>query len=155
MHYVAGPEPMLSPTFRANALSERQKLADRYLDCRRIHDEHMALAGAAALEAERYLRTIRELGELLGVEDQLSIVELTPELRGERLRQVAADIVFRHFQPGEEFHYRQWFDVLVSEGHRVGGKNAAATFLTQIAQIDGVERVGRRTGIYRISRSAA
>src|SRR5262245_37862688 len=117
---------MLSPTFRADALAEREKLIERYLECRKAHDKHMELAGTAALSAERYLRTIRELGELLGVEDQLSIVELMPELRGQRLRDVAADIVFRHFRPGEEFHYRQWFDVLISEGHRIGGKNVAA-----------------------------
>jgi hypothetical protein len=115
------------------------------------HEHHLAEASEAALEAERYLKTIRELGELLGVEDQLSITELTDELRGERLREIAADIVFRHFKPGDPpFHYKQWLELVVAEGHRIGGKNTAATFLTQVARVDGVERVGRRTGFYRV-----
>jgi hypothetical protein len=144
------PTPTLSPDFRVSALTEREELVARYQECRERHEHHTAAANEAALEAERYLRTIRDIGELLGLEDQLSIVELTEELRGERLREVAADIVFRHFRPGEQFHYKQWFELVVSEGHRIGGKNAAATFLTQVARIKDVERVGRRTGLYRI-----
>jgi hypothetical protein len=148
-------EPILSAEFRASALAQREELAGRYQECRRRHAHHMAAANDAALEAERYLRTIRDLGELLGVEDQLSIVELTEELRGERLRAVAAEIVFRHFQPGETFHYKRWLDLVVEEGHRIGGKNPAATFLTQVARITDVERVGRRTGLYQIRPAAA
>lgn len=143
--------PSLSPAFRESALTERQKLLERYEQCRLRHEHHLAEASEAALEAERYLKTIRELGELLGVEDQLSITELTDELRGERLREIAADIVFRHFKPGDPpFHYKQWLELVVAEGHRIGGKNTAATFLTQVARVDGVERVGRRTGFYRV-----
>src|SRR4051794_26623562 len=122
----------LSNDFRAAALAERDALISRYQACVERHEDLKSQAEEAALEAEQYLRTIRELGELLGSEDQLSIVSLSEELRGERLRQVAADIVFRHFRPGESFHYKQWLDLVVSEGHRIGGKNSAATFLTQV-----------------------
>jgi hypothetical protein len=143
--------PQLSEEFRASALAERAKLIDRYEEARRRHEELLAQATEAALDAERHLKTIRELGELLGVEDQLSITQLTPELRGERLREVAADIVFRHFGPGDPpFHYKQWLELVVAEGHRVGGKNQSATFLTQVAHVDGVVRVGRRTGLYQV-----
>lgn len=148
------PLPPLSDTFKQSALAEREKLIARYEECRARHEEHLGQASHAALEAERYLKTIRELGELLGVEDQLSIVELTEDLRGERLREVAAEIVFRHFKPGDQFHYKHWLEIVVNEGHRIGGKNPAATFLTQVARIENVERVGRRTGIYRISPAA-
>jgi hypothetical protein len=143
--------PQLSEDFRRSAFSERAKLIDRYEDARSRHEELVAHATEAALEAERYLKTIRELGELLGVEDQLSITELTPELRGERLRVVAADIVFRHFKPGDPpFHYKQWLELVVAEGYRIGGKNPGATFLTQAAHVDGVVRIGRRTGLYQV-----
>lgn len=142
--------PGLSEPFRHSALQERQALVSRYEECRERHETLLEQAATVALEAERYLTTIRELGELLGVEDQLSIVTLTEELRGERLRQVAADIVFRHFRPGVSFHYKEWLELVVAEGHRVGGKNAAATFLTQVAKVEGVEKVGRRTGLYQI-----
>ena len=146
---VPTPAP-LSEAFRASALAEREQLIALYEECRRRHEAHLEEANEAALEGERYLRTIRELGELVGVEDQLSIVELTEELRGERLREAAAEIVFRHFKPGERFHYRQWLELVVREGHRIGGKNPAATFLTQVARVEGVDRVGRRTGLYTI-----
>jgi hypothetical protein len=147
---MVGPPPPLSEPFRLSALKERDALVRRYEECRDRHEALVEQASEAALEAERYLATIRELGELLGVEDQLSIVTLTEELRGERLRQVAADIVFKHFRPGEPFHYKQWLELVVAEGHRIGGKNASATFLTQVAQIEGVHKIGRRTGLYQI-----
>jgi hypothetical protein len=141
----------LSDSFRASASAEREQLIARYEECRERHEQRLAEAQEAALEGERFLKTIRELGELLGLEDQLSITGLTEELRGERLREVAADLVFRHFKQGESFHYKDWLALLVAEGHRVGGKNPAATFLTQVARVEGVERIGRRTGRYRIA----
>lgn len=147
------PSP-LSEAFKQSALAERAELLGRYEECRLRHERHLEQASEAAREAERYLKTIRELGEILGVEDQLSITELSEELRGARLREVAAEIVFRHFKAGEQFHYKQWFDLVVAEGHRVGGKNRAATFLTQVALVSGVERVGRRSGVYRVTAAA-
>jgi hypothetical protein len=147
---MAAPSPSLSEPFRQLALEEREALIARYERCRERHEVLLQEASDAAAEADRYLTTIRELGELLGVADQLSIVTLAEELRGERLRQVAADIVFKHFQPGEPFHYKQWLELVVADGHRIGGKNAPATFLTQVAKVERVERIGRRTGLYQI-----
>jgi hypothetical protein len=141
----------LSESFRTSALAERAKLIELYEEARRLHEDLAAQAEEAALGADRYLRTIRELGELLEIEDQLSIATLTEELRGERLREVATHIVFRHFRVDEPFHYKQWIEHVVAEGYRIGGKNPAATFLTQVAQVEGVVRVGRRTGLYRIA----
>lgn len=146
------PSP-LSDSFRATAMAERDELVELYQRARERHEAHAVQAEAAAFEADRYLTTARELGELLGVEDQLSISTLTAELRGERLREVAAQVVFRHFRPHEQFHYKQWLELVVAEGYRIGGKNPAATFLTQVAQVDGVVRVGRRTGIYQIEKA--
>jgi hypothetical protein len=145
--------PAVSPfsdAFRAAALAERQKLIEKYEACRERHGRLLEEAQQVALEAERYLRTARELGEVLEVEDQLSIASLTEELRGERLREVAADVLWRHFKPGETVHYKEWFRLVVEEGHRIGGKNAEATFLTQVARVENVQRVGRRTGLYRL-----
>src|SRR4029078_3888430 len=101
-----------------------------------------------------YARTIRELGGLLQIEDQPSIVDLSDELRGERLREVATEVLWRHYSVGDVVHYKQWFDSVVAEGHRIGGKNPAATFLTQVARVSTVERMGRRSGLYRLTKSA-
>lgn len=144
----------LSPEFRATATAERESLLARYEECRGRSEHHAELASDAAREAERYARTIRELGELLELEDQLSIVALSDELRGERLRGVAAEVLWRHFSAGDVVHYKQWFELVVADGHRIGGKNPAATFLTQVARVDSVERVGRRSGLYKLVAAA-
>lgn len=140
----------LSPDFKASAAAERVVLLERYEECRARSEEFTALADEAAREAERYAKTIRELGEILDLEDQLSIVALSHELRGERLRDIATDVIWRHFRAGEIVHYKQWFDLVVADGYRIGGKNPAATFLTQVARVESVERVGRRSGLYKL-----
>jgi hypothetical protein len=145
----------LSESFRATALAEREELVRLYQQARERHERLVGEAEQVALEADRYLRAARELGELLGIEDQLSIANLTEELRGERLRHVAAEIVFRTFKPHQQFHYKEWLEHVVAAGYRIGGKNPTATFLTQAAQVEGVVRVGRRTGIYRLEPIAA
>lgn len=149
MDAARSPAP-LSESFRAKAEEEREKLIERHQQARRLYEQLTSQAEAAAREADRYLKTVRELGELLGIEDQLSIATLSEELRGERLRDVAARVVFQHFRPDQKFHYKEWLELVVAEGYQIGGKNPAATFLTQVAQVDGVVRVGRRTGIYCI-----
>jgi hypothetical protein len=140
----------LSEAFRTSATAERVALLERFDESRARSEHHAALAKEAAREAERYAQTIRELGELLGVEDQLSIVDLSEEIRGERLRDIAAEVLWRHHSMGDVVHYKQWFDLVVAEGHRIGGKNPSATFLTQVARVESVERVGRRSGLYKL-----
>src|SRR5438552_2558208 len=95
----------LSPEFVASASAEQQALLACWEERRAEHERYQALADEAARQAEQYAQTIRELGEILGVENQLSIVSLSDELRGERLRQVAADVIWRHFRTGEVVHY--------------------------------------------------
>jgi hypothetical protein len=144
----------LSESFVASAAAERKALLERFETCRARSLHHAALADEAAREAERYARTIRELGEILGLEDQLSIVDLSEEIRGERLREIATDVLWRHHCVGDVVHYKQWFDLVIADGHRIGGKNPAATFLTQVARVESVERVGRRSGLYKLVAAA-
>lgn len=146
--------PALSDAFKSTAATERDRLLTRYEECVARRDDLLGLADEAAREAEGFARTIRELGELLGIEDQLSITELHDELRGERLREIATRVLWQHFREGDVVHYKQWFDLVVAEGHRIGGKNPAATFLTQVARVSTVERVGRRSGLYRLKPAA-
>jgi hypothetical protein len=148
------PPVPLSPDFKASAAAERGALLERYEQARVRAEHHAAKAAEAASEADSYARTIRELGELLEIEDQLSITTLSAALRGERLRTIAADVLWRHHTAGDTIHYREWFKLVVADGHSIGGKNPAATFLTQIARIDTVEPVGRRSGLYRLVTAA-
>jgi hypothetical protein len=140
----------LSDEFKTSAAMERATLLTRYEEARALSEHHAQLAEQAAREAGRYAKTIRELGELLEIEDQLSIVQLSDQLRGERLREIATDVLWRHHRAGDIVHYKQWFDLVVADGYRIGGKNPAATFLTQVARVQTVERVGRRSGLYRL-----
>lgn len=140
----------LSEGFREAAIAEREELRTRFERCVRRSQHHAEQAAEAAREAERYARTLRELGEILGVEDQLSLSSLNEDLRGERLRDIAAQVLWRHFHEGDVVHYKQWYKLVVDEGHRIGGKNPFATFLTQVARVATVERVGRRSGLYRL-----
>jgi hypothetical protein len=46
------------------------------------------------------------VGRPLGIEDQLSLNELSDDLRGERLRAVATDVLWRNFHAGDVLHYK-------------------------------------------------
>jgi hypothetical protein len=140
----------LSPEFKALATAERASLLERYEAWRARSEHHAELAAEASREAERYARTIRELGEILKVEDQLSLVEVSDNLRGQRLRDIAAEVIWRHHLAGDVVHYKEWFELVVADGYRIGGKDPAATFLTQVAHVASVERIGRRSGLYRL-----
>ncbi len=80
--------------------------------------------------------------------------ELDTELRGEKLREVAIAVLREATTDGEPIHYRAWFDALVRAGYRVAGKDPLATFLTQVSRIDGVQPVGRRSGLYHLRLAA-
>ncbi len=45
----------------------------------------------------------------------------------------------KHLHPGEEVHYRAWFELLRDEDVVVAGKDPLATFLAQISRSDAVE----------------
>jgi len=147
---VASPGITLSDEFKASAATERDALLARHEEAHARSEHYAQLAGDAAREAERYAKTIRELGELLEIEDQLSLVQLSDQLRGDRLREIAAEVLWRHRQAGDIVHYKQWFELVVADGYQIGGKNPAATFLTQVARVESVERVGRRSGLYKL-----
>jgi hypothetical protein len=147
---VAQSPVALSEEFKASAAAEREKLLERFEEARSRSEHHAQLADAAAREAERYAKTIRELGEILEIEDQLSIVDLSDQLRGGRLREIASEVLWRHHRAGDVVHYKQWFELVVADGYRIGGKNPAATFLTQVARVGSVERIGRRSGLYKL-----
>jgi hypothetical protein len=71
-------------------------------------------------------------------------------LRGQTLRDAAIDVLARRHGLGEPIHYRQWFELLVSEGHHVGGKDPVASFLTQVTRSPVVERAPGAPGVYKV-----
>jgi hypothetical protein len=75
-------------------------------------------------------------------------------LRGQRLQEIAVEILAGRVQPGQTVHYRQWFEWIENEGFRVGGKDPLATFLGQIARSPRIVSAGRRSGLYTLQCAA-
>jgi hypothetical protein len=105
------------------------------LDERLTHDEHL----------------LAELDGILGIAAQLRLESLDERLRGRRLEEVAITVLREERGPGCEVHYREWFELVRARGHRVAGKSPLGTFLAQINRSPDVQRVGRRTGRYRLA----
>ena len=96
-------------------------------------------------------RLLEDIDSALGHAPQLRIDEADIRLRGQRLEATAIEVLERRVGRESEIHYRQWYELLRDEGYLVAGKQPVNTFLSQINRSDEVEKVGRRTGLYRLS----
>jgi hypothetical protein len=141
----------ISEHLHAQVQREREAVAARVQELRAQSRRLHALTERIDRELAETGGLLRGMDELLGLAPQLSIDAFDGELRGRRLREIAVEIL-RHARPsGEPVHYRDWYDLVLAAGLRVAGKDPLATFLTQIAQADGVESVRPRSGLYRLA----
>jgi hypothetical protein len=140
----------LSDEFVTAARSEADRLKLEAERLRARVAEHMSAAEQIARQALELEQRVRELDELLGRSPQMRLDLPSEGLRGQPLRDAAIDVLARRHGLGEPIHYRQWFELLVSEGHRVGGKDPLASFLTQVTRSPVVERAHGGAGMYRI-----
>ena len=113
---------------------ERLRTLVERLEERLGHDEHL----------------LGELDGILGLAPQLRIESLHERLRGQRLEDVAIAVLEEERGLECIIHYREWFSLVRARGHHVAGKDPLGTFLAQINRSPAVERVGRRTGRYRL-----
>jgi hypothetical protein len=143
-----------SDSFVEAAKAERDLLASRLAEARERLDHFEALVADARKEVQALSDSVRSIEEVAGLAPQLAMYELSEELRGERLREVALDVLKRLAASGDPVHYRSWFEALLESGYRVLGRDPLAVFLTQITRIDKVESVGRRSGLYRLRLAA-
>ena len=130
--------------------SERRALMERIavLDRRVVAHRSVLQQLEAELASDQHL--LREIEELTERRPQLRIERLDRELRGQRLREVAVEILRR--RGGDDaIHYREWFSLLRAEGWEIRSKNPVNSFLTEIGRTADVERVGHRTGMYRLA----
>lgn len=147
MDPVAGADDLpLAEALRAEHLQMMVRLERSRARAQRLRD----LADQAAEQVAADERLLGSMAEVLGISQQTTIEELGGALRGHRLRAVAVAVLQKHHSPGVEVHYREWYDLVASEGIAVAGKDPLATFLSQISRADAVEAVGRRTGRYRL-----
>lgn len=93
---------------------------------------------------------LHEIDSVLGKTQQMKLEDSNLLLRGRRLEAVALEVLAEKRGEGVEVHYQEWFELLRSQGHLVAGKEPLNTFLAQINRSQAVERVGSRTGRYRL-----
>jgi hypothetical protein len=131
-------------------LRERDVLADRVAMQREQLDRLRLIAESLEerLSHDEYL--LGELEGVLGIAAQLRLEALDERLRGQRLEEVAIAVLREEHGADAVVHYRDWFQLLRARGHHVAGKNPVGTFLAQISRSQAIERVGRRTGRYRL-----
>ena len=135
----------------AHALvKECQAIAERVRANRRHAEQLRALAEHADALATRDEQILGELEAALGMAPQLRIEDLDRRLGGQRLEEIAIDLLRQERQFGEPIHYREWFALIERAGHHVAGRDPLATFLAQMRRSDHVEPVGRRSGRYRL-----
>jgi hypothetical protein len=149
-----GSAKSVSSDFLKAAQAERDLLGARLAEAQERVEHFETRAAEAREEAKSLADSIRAIEEVAGLAPQLAMCELSEELRGERLREVALEVLQRLSASGDPVHYRIWFEALVQSGFRVSGRDPLATFLTQITRIDKVESVGRRSGLYRLTAAA-
>jgi hypothetical protein len=145
-------EPATDLTAWSDELLRRERtiLLEGVADLARRTELHRHLLDQLELDLATQTRLVREIEELMDLRPQLRLERLDRQLRGRRLQEVAIEILRARTAAGEPIHYREWFAYLRAEGFEVAGRDPLATFLTQISRADGVERVGARTGLYRI-----
>lgn len=150
---MTSPKP-LSEDFVAAAVAERHKLLARLSQAQEREEHFDTLATQARDEGAALAASIRAIEETVGLSPQIAMCEISEELRGERLREVALEVLRDRAGDGDPIHYRAWFEALIESGYRVIGKDPLATFLTHVSRIERVERVGRRSGLYRLRLAA-
>ena len=133
---------------------EHRALVERIRAQREQIDRLSVLAERLDEQARRDEHLLREIESALGLADQLRLEDLDARLRGRRLREVAVQLLAEQFGAGHEIHYRDWYSLLRESGYRVGGRDPLATFLAQVNRAPNVERIGQRTGRYRLLHAA-
>lgn len=140
----------LSDEARAVVARERESVVGRVADLRRQSEQLHVIVDGVDADLENAELLLRRMDEILGLAPQLALETLHEQLRGQRLREIAVEVLRVKRGVGTVIHYREWFALLADEGVRVGGRDPMATFLTQIGKAPEVETVKPRSGLYRL-----
>jgi hypothetical protein len=130
---------------------EHQRLGGRIRGLHRRIELHRQLLEEFEVQMAVDQRLLTEIEELMDLSPQLRLERLDRQLRGQRLREIAVEVLQRADRAEQPVHYREWFALVQSAGYEIGGRNPLATFLVQVSRARGVERVGQRTGLYRVT----
>lgn len=132
------------------AVEQEREVVAGQLEVLRAQSERLhELVEKVDADVEETARLLRRMDEMLGLAPQLSL-EAHGELRGQKLQEIAIELLRQERGAGVEVHYREWFALMLEAGLHVAGKDPLNTFLTQIARAEGVESVRPRSGLYRL-----
>jgi hypothetical protein len=151
------PDPRLaySEPFLDATRSEADRLRAEAEQLRAAAADHLAAAeriSAAALSLEQ---RVQELDELLGRAPQLRLDLDSEGLRGQRLREVAVEILARNRGLGQPIHYRDWYKLVKDEsGQDIEAKDPLATFLIHVSRSPLVTKA-EDPGVYRLDPEGA
>lgn len=143
---------VLSDYARNAVESERPAVAARLEALRGQAQKMRAVTEALDRDVDQTARLLRQMDEMLGLAPQLSLEALDGELRGQKLQEVAVELLRRGGRG--EIHYRDWFELVRDAGFQIAGKDPLAAFLTQVSRAPNVESVRPRSGLYRLRQSA-
>lgn len=132
-------------------LSQRKTLLSRIEEEREQLEQFRTIADDLEGQISFDERLLAEIESGLGYIPQLRLEDSNVRLRGRRLEEIAIQVLAEERGTNTEVHYKEWFDLLRARGHRVAGKEPVNTFLAQINRSDAVERIGKRTGRYKIA----
>ena len=134
--------------------AEHRALTTRTKERRARIEQTRSVLDVLERQAAADERQLSELEALLGIAPQLRIDELDKRLRGQRLQEVAVEVLRREVGPGRPLHYREWYELVRAAGYAVAGRDPVANFLAQISRSPAVEGVGQRSGRYLLRDSA-
>lgn len=127
---------------------EYRSLEARVAQGRERADRLRELAERAQAQVLGDEKLLRDLAGVLGLSAQTCMDDIDDRLRGQRLREVAIQVLRDRHESGTPIHYRAWFDLVRDQGYAVAGKDPLATFLAQVSRADEIQPVGRRSGLY-------
>lgn len=135
-------------------ISQRKRLLRRIQEQQEELEALERVIGSLGDQLARDEYMLREIDSALGHSSQLCLEEANLRLRGQNLERVAVTILQEERGSDAEVHYKEWFELLRARGYMVAGKQPVNTFLAQIGRSEAVERVGKRTGLYRLAKVA-
>lgn len=142
---TAVPDPFddaLRAEYRALAASIAQQ--------RERAERLQELADRAREYAERDQQALRGLASVVGLDPQMCLESLDERLKGQRLQEIAVQVLVNRPERSHPVHYKEWYALLREAGYSVGGKDPVATFLAAISRSPRVKGLGRRTGLYML-----
>ena len=107
------------------------------------------LADALEQATDEHARAHRLVTALQALASDIPVDER--DLSGRKIADKAIEILPDAGRTRAGVHYRDWYDQLAAAGYTVAGKDPLATFTTAINRHPRIERVGSRTGLYRIT----